>query len=233
MRPTVIVPGYLAAATDYAPLAQSLRTRLQAPVVVVPLTRQDWFVTLGGRPVTPILTQLEATINMILAESGATQVNLIGHSAGGWIGRIFMGEQPYCDRVWAGHPLVHTLITLGTPHQSQERWTRSNLDFVNQNYPGAFQQTVRYVCVAGKSRQGKRSWRFSEWFTYQSYALTIGVGDCWGDGVTPVDAAHLEGATNLTFDGVWHSPPERRGADLHKPWYGTEQVLAQWQHYLI
>jgi len=50
---------------------------------------------------------------------------------------------------WQAHTYVATLVTLGTPHVSQERWTRWNLDFVNNNYPGVY-RNIRYVCVAGK-----------------------------------------------------------------------------------
>ncbi|MEM1308474.1 MAG: lipase, partial [Cyanobacteria bacterium P01_H01_bin.153] len=124
---------------------------------------------------------------------------------------------------WAGHHHIQTLLTLGTPHISQERWTRRNLDFVNQTYPGAYQDDVDYICFAGKAVFGQR-WR--TWFTYNSYQLTAGQGDCWGDGITPVAAAHLEGAKNLILENVFHSP---------KPgvtWYGTPQVVNQWISYL-
>ena len=138
--PTVIVPGYLENAIAYRRLEQSLQ-ELDFPTVTVPLRRRDWLPTIGGRSVTPIVQQLDFTIKHTLQQHNATQINLIGHSAGGWISRIYMGEKPYLARgdvkpfLWEAHPLVATLITLGTPHISQERWTRSNLDFVTNNYP--------------------------------------------------------------------------------------------------
>jgi pimeloyl-ACP methyl ester carboxylesterase len=229
--PTVILPGYLASAQDYLALEQTL-TQQGFQTFTVPLTRQSWWVTLGGRPVTPILTVLDQTIRQVLEATQAPQVNLIGHSAGGWIARIYLGEVPYCDRTWAGRPLVNTLITLGTPHRSQERWTKRNLDFVNHNYPGAFYPDVRYICVAGKSIYGQLSWRLSEWFTYSSYQLTGGEGQTWGDGVTPIAAAHLEGATNLVLEKVQHSPrPSPQHLEIHR-WYGSPDSLAHWIQYL-
>ncbi len=227
--PIVILPGYLAPAQDYVELEQSLTSNGFA-ATTVPLKRQDWFVTLGGRPVTPILSLLDETIRRVLKQTQAPQVNLIGHSAGGWISRIYLGAQLYCDRAWSGHPLVKTLITLGTPHTSQERWTRRNLNFVNDNYPGAFHPTVNYVCIAGKAIYGKPSWKMGEWFTYQSYQLTGGQGQCWGDGVIPIAAAHLEGATNLVLESVQHSPrPTSRisRAEDHR-WYGSPEIVPQW-----
>jgi pimeloyl-ACP methyl ester carboxylesterase len=203
--------------------------------VTVPLTRKSWWVTLGGRPVTPILNVLDQTIRQALAQHQATQVNLIGHSAGGWISRIYMGGERYCDHQWNGLPLVKTLITLGTPHTSQERWTRSNLDFVNTHYPGAFYSGVNYVCIAGKSIYGKPSLRLGEWFAYQSYQITGGIGRCWGDGITPIESAHLEGATNLIYYNVQHSP---RSSEIGKQgelyyWYGSPEIVSEWLQYLV
>lgn len=229
--PTVILPGYLAAAPAYAELEQTLQA-MGMPAITVPLTQRDWWVTLGGRPVTPILAHLDRTIRRALQEYGTDRVNLVGHSAGGWISRIYLGEHPYCDHSWSGHTLVQTLITLGTPHTSQEQWTRKNLNFVNDTYPGAFYSHINYVCLAGKALYGRPSWRAGEWFTYQSYRLTCGNGDCWGDGVTPVAAAHLEGALNLTFDDVLHSPRSLNRPSLVHQWYGSPQVVQRWATYL-
>lgn len=229
MLPTVILPGYLESAIAYHPLEKSLQ-QMGFPVLTVPLRRRDWFPTLGGRPITPILIQLDLTVKKVLQQYNASNVNLIGHSAGGWICRIYLGEKPYLGRgvlipagPWQAHSYVSTLITLGTPHISQERWTRWNLDFVNQNYPGAFYPDVRYVCVAGKTIFGER--QRGKWLAYSSYQLTCGQGNCWGDGITPIAAAHLEGAENLVVEGVKHSP--RAGI-----WYGSPQILPTWVPYL-
>ena len=229
MLPTVILPGYLEGAIAYRQLEQSLQ-QMGLPTVTVPLRRRDWFPTLGGRPITPILQLLDRTVKQVLQQYNVSQINLIGHSAGGWISRIYLGEKPYLGRgevkpsIWSAHPQVSTLITLGTPHISQERWTRWNLDFVNNNYPGAFYPNVRYVCVAGKSIFGER--RRGSWLAYSSYRLTCGQGNCWGDGITPTTAAHLAGGENLVVEGVKHSP---KTAGL---WYGSPQIIPSWVSYL-
>ncbi|WP_427161380.1 esterase/lipase family protein [Aliinostoc sp. HNIBRCY26] len=222
--PTIIVPGYLESAIAYRPLEISLQ-QLGFPTLTVPLRRRDWIPTIGGRPITPILQQLDQTVKQALQEYHATQVNLIGHSAGGWISRIYLGEQPYGANIWNAHPLVATLITLGTPHTSQERWTRKNLDFVNLNYPGAFYPSIRYVCVAGKTIFGER--RRGGWLAYSSYQLTCGQGNTWGDGITPIAAAHLAGAENLVIEGVRHSP---RSPGI---WYGSPEKFPNWGQFLV
>jgi triacylglycerol esterase/lipase EstA (alpha/beta hydrolase family) len=230
--PTVILPGYFARATEYYDLEQALKG-LGIPSVTVPLRKRDWVSTLGGRSVVPILRRIDSTVQQVRQEYNTSVVNLIGHSAGGWIARIYLGDKPYnihgdvteAEGVWSAHRHVSTLITLGTPHVSQERWTKRNLDFVKDNYPGAFYSQIRYICIAGKAVFGEQN--LGSWLAYNSYKLTCGQGNCWGDGITPIVAAHLEGATNLTLDGVMHSP------NSSGIWYGSSEVLANWTAYLF
>jgi triacylglycerol lipase len=60
-------------------------------------------------------------VDQILIETGAKQIDLIGHSLGGIVARTFMtlGE---------GRGKVHTLVTLGTPHQG------TNLSFFAKGF---------------------------------------------------------------------------------------------------
>ncbi len=229
--PTVILPGYLAGAIDYQGLQQIL-IEAGYPTIIVPLIRRDWLPTLGGRSVLPILERLHQTVEQVRQDYDSSQINLIGHSAGGWISRIYLGEYLYdvhgvlANRtyVWKAHSVVSNLLTLGTPHTSFERWTRTNLDFVNLTYPGAFYSDVNYVCVAGKAIYGER--RPGSWLAHSSYQLTCGKGNEWGDGICPIESAHLDEAENLTLDHVRHSP--RSGG----VWYGSPDVVPQWMNYL-
>lgn len=225
--PSVILPGYLAGAIDYQQMQQTL-IEMGFLTVTVPLRARDWFPTLGGRSILPILERLDQTVQNVRQQYGVERINLIGHSAGGWIARIYLGEKLYDvhgmvdNRIyaWSAHRYVANLVTLGTPQTSYERWTLKNLNFVNLTYPGAFYPNVHYLCVAGKSVFGAR--RRGSWLAYSSYQLTGGRGDCWGDGITPIAAAHLDGAENITLENVWHSP--RSPGD----WYGTPKVVHQW-----
>jgi triacylglycerol esterase/lipase EstA (alpha/beta hydrolase family) len=230
--PTVILPGYLESAIAYLTLEKFLQQQ-GFPVVTVPLRRRDWLPTVGGRSMIPILRQLDRVVKDMLAKYGSSKINLIGHSAGGWISRIYLGEKPYVihgdvmedAKLWSAHPYIASLTTLGTPQTSLERWTKKNLDFVNHSYPGAFYPNVRYICVAGKSIYGQR--QRGSWLAYSSYKLTCGAGNTWGDGITPISAAHLEGANNLIIEGVKHSP---RSPGI---WYGSPAIASEWVKHLL
>ncbi len=227
--PIVIIPGYFASYREYEPLSNYLWQK-GLKSVIVPIKKSDWLPTLGGRSMMPILRSIDRTVKETLRQYGGSRVNLIGHSAGGWIARIYLGEKPYDihgdvkEILWNARSQVSTLITLGTPHISQERWTRLNLDFVRNNYPGAFYEDVNYVCIAGKSIYGEK--RLGAWLAYNSYLITCGCGNTWGDGITPVSAAHLEGATNLTFPDVNHSPVSKN------LWYGSPSIVDQWVEFV-
>ena len=231
MLPTIIIPGYFARAQEYQPLAQALTDR-GLPTEIVPLTIPDWLPTVGGRSMMPILRKIDATVKQAQDQYASSQVNIIGHSAGGWIARIYLGEIPYTvhgdvteiEGCWEAYRHVAHLVTLGTPHISLEPWTRKNLDFVKNNYPGAFYPQVKYICVAGRAVSGEQRWR--NWLAFNSYQITCGVGNTWGDGITPIEAAHLEGAMNLTIPDVFHSP-RREGL-----WYGSPEIIPQWASYL-
>ena len=59
----------------------------------------------------------------------------------------------------------------------------------------------------------------------QGYKQVCGSAAAWGDGITPVQTAHLDGAENVTLEGVFHTPV---GSSDARPWYGTPKVLDQW-----
>lgn len=227
--PTVILPGYLASDLPYQEMEKALEAQ-GFPAVTVPLRRHDWLPTVGGRSVSGIIKVLDATAQEAMSKYNCNSINLVGHSAGGWIARIYIGEQDYnihssdlrriAPRPARSH--VKTLLTLGTPHTSQERWTRKNLDFVNQTYPGAFYDDINYVCIAGRAIDGAEG----GWFTFNSYKLTGGDGAVWGDGIVPISVAQLGGARNVTLPDVYHSPRPGR------LWYGSEIVVKDWSRWL-
>lgn len=202
LNPIVIIPGYGAPAFSY----MAFQTMLQAAlpentyVGVVPVMRRHWALTAGGRPMTPILRIVDQAVQTALAKTGASHVTLIGHSAGGWIGRVYLGDQSYPPTssgvVYNGRRFVKQLVCLGTPHSSGEPVTRKNMSFVNVNYPGAFYDDVEYLNFGGDGVTIPPStapfWRFWQplWMSRLSYRLT----DPW----LPVDKPAVGDGTFLS-----------------------------------
>ena len=89
-----------------------------------------WYPTLLGGDFAPMLDAIEATVRSIGETNDADRETnprrdlcVVGHSAGGWLARLWMGDAPYVNgRVYGGAPRVKTLLTLGTPHNSLEEY---------------------------------------------------------------------------------------------------------------
>lgn len=205
VNPIVIIPGYGASARVYAGLRQNLLDSLPpgADVTVVPLSPWSWAATVGGRPVTKVLSTVDATVRATLRRTGASHVTLIGHSAGGWIARLYLGDVPYPDvltgKAWQGRNHVRQLICLGTPHVSGEPVTKRNMSFVNTQYPGAFYESVEYINFGGDavtvpvSMKHIPHWQFWQplWMARLSYYLT--------DPLADKDCSHVGDGTFIPF----------------------------------
>ena len=75
--------------------------------------------------------RLGEAIEQLSAATGYERIHVIGHSLGGLIARYFVQRL-------GGDSRVHTLVTLGTPHQgTQLAWAASLLPLVRQLTPGS------------------------------------------------------------------------------------------------
>lgn len=87
---------------------------------------------------------------------GLSQVILVGHSAGGWLGRAFMADPMYFESPsedpGAPHQGVAHLVTLGTPHiapaaELARDMTGGALSWVNRTYPGKRSKDSRVLAA--------------------------------------------------------------------------------------
>ncbi|KAK4768620.1 hypothetical protein SAY87_003761 [Trapa incisa] len=279
-RPAVILPGLGNNTGDYAKLQSILLDKYGVSTVVANVSRVDWLRNAAGlfdlnywrgtlRP-RPVLDWYLERVNIAVQEAKELteggMLSLIGHSAGGWLARVYMEEYGATD--------ISLLLTLGTPHQPPPKdagvidQTRGLLNYVQNNCTKAvYAPQLKYVCVAGRYIQGARFFggsdenvmsavpanggqlmseariadsvddstsKYPTWrarFIGQGYKQVCGLADVWGDGVVPETAAHLEGALNLSLQGVYHSPVG--SDDESRPWYGSPAIIEQWVTHLL
>lgn len=138
--------------------------------------------------------------------AGDSPITLLSHSAGGWLGRLYMLD--------FGTDGIDQFVSLGSPHLPPPPGvidqTRGILTFVEKNCPGAYHAPdVRYVTIAGKYIRGAPllgKGSIAQKIVGAGYQQVCGDAEVDGDGVVPLPSAHLEGALNITLEGVYHSP---------------------------
>ncbi|CAN6703784.1 unnamed protein product [Malus baccata var. baccata] len=168
-RPAVLLPGLGNNSTDYQKLELTLRG-YGVSTVVAKVSRIDWLRnaaglvdpnywrgTLSPRPVLDwYLKRVDEAVQEAKELSQGGTLSLVGHSAGGWLARLYMEEFGFSD--------ISLLLTLGTPHQPPPKGmsgvidqTRGLLDYVNKHCSKAvYTPELKYVCIAGRYIQGAR-----------------------------------------------------------------------------
>jgi len=136
------------------------------------------------------------------------KVALIGHSAGGWICRAYLSERNYGGKSYGGHQLVHSLITLGSPHGNAPGAAFKGVEWVNNEIMDS-SSGVRALAVGGTGYKGDSSGQL----TQGAYAFCCELGSDGsqydGDGVTPIQSAlamkkYMPHADTLVLDDVGH-----------------------------
>ena len=221
----VILGGFMSMSSLYGTLRLALAQLTGQPVYVVETRGMDWMPSLLPAGWLYVLRKLDRTVRRAskLTESG--RVNLIGHSEGGVLGRLYLSPEPFLGQVFGGLEWVGRLITLGSPHHNERRWLHGGMmaRWVEDRVPGAcFSPQVQYCSVAGKLVRGDSQGSLRERHVYSFYEQIGGDGNAWGDGLVPVASALLAGSHQITLEGVGHF------AGFGGPWYGTEETIANW-----
>ena len=224
-QPIVFLGGFLSSPGAYRDMQQALAQITGQAVWIVEARSYDWLGNIVPAGWAHLLRKLDRTVQRARRNSTTGKVTLIGHSAGGILGRLYLSPRPFLGRAYKGQDYVAHLITLGSPHYNQRRliyggWLSK---WVNERYPGAFfAPPVRYTSVAGKLIRGDRYGSRRERQSYAFYKNIIGDGNVWGDGLIPVPSALLEGSHQITLDGVSHFK------GFGGPWYGEPEVIGRW-----
>ena len=176
LAPVVLLaPGFLTMPGWYDDLAASLRGRGAAEVLVAPVYLPDW-VLAAVRGLGPITTRVARALlaagerSVASTASRGAPVLLVGHSAGGLIGRLLTSPDPFEGRTLNAAGRIGALVTLGTPNaapplgRDRARWARrvgeAGARFAERHVPGAaFAPTTGYVSVASQLVVGRRTTR--------------------------------------------------------------------------
>ena len=188
-----------------------------------------------------LISSEETEIATTTTSGNEPRLSVVGHSAGGWLARIWMGEETYDGQTYDGQKYVDTLLTLGTPHLSVEEYPfgrvsekrrsegpmseearGSSLRFSNEFCDASTFPNCKIICIAG---DGIRGGRDAPWAINASYKCTCRKEDVSGDGVCPIESAILPGChKSLILDDVIHSPVANR----RSKWYGDREIVEQW-----
>ncbi|KAK4537009.1 hypothetical protein CDCA_CDCA10G3034 [Cyanidium caldarium] len=253
--PCLVLPGLGNSAADYVALLPQLPTGSRCLSVArydwarnVPtlFTQSYWRGKLEPWQIMPwYLARLDRCLREMLAApeavdtagTGSARVNLIGHSAGGWLARIYLAEFAADDV----RRRVAALVTLGTPNVAPPPGvfdqTRGLLAYLARHHPlpcsaahsvGAAATTAfahtRLTCVGSRAVRGDlRSGKLEEAVAYTSYWPVCGRGRVAGDGIVPAKSAFLCGARAIVLADARHSPLTAK----HN-WYGSPQHFRQW-----
>jgi len=239
----VILPGFLAGASKYEGFAATLANRGRfASVDILPIQQLQWIPTLFGASFRFYLEALEAALTR---PDGSRPVVLVGHSAGGWLARLYLGLSRE-GRVYDGRaytppsPQILTLVTLGTPHYSTEKYpfgrfserrrgedpslpphvAASSLQLTNFLYDDPAALGCEVVSVCGVGVLGEEGNDAGMAYTFNGCdAKSL------GDGVTPLPIAVARGSRDVVQVDCTH------GAGQPK-WYGSEEGVDQWLHHI-
>lgn len=221
----VILGGFMSSSALYNTMRVTLVRLTGRPVYVVEARSADWIPSMVPAGWLYLLRKLDNTVRTAAKHSTSGRVTLIGHSAGGVLGRLYLSPEPFLGQRFQGLARVSQLITLGSPHYNRRRWIHGGMmaRWVDDRVPGAcFAPQVQYCSVAGKLVRGDRQGSLRQRHAHSFYDQIEGRGDAWGDGLVPVASALLAGSQQIVLEGVGHF------AGFGNPWYGTAESVAAW-----
>lgn len=239
----ILLPGYGCSKDDYLEFKDScLKRNIQLDIVDI--KRHDW-LRLFKSAVTkeywdydcnPYITYdwyLDKTLETVeksFIENNMNPITLCGHSAGGWLGRAFIGDNNIYGTKIKSSKYVSKLITMGTPNIPPNNKymdiTHGCLNYVNNNFPGAYIDDIDYITLGSSVKKINTnkilSWK--EYIVSNSYINMVGSKNniINGDGIVPIESVHLDGAKQITFENVYHFKSN------NKKWYGDESVIDSW-----
>ena len=220
-NPIIILGGFLITSDSYNPAKNAIENISGRKVYVVDVTRGDWLKSNSAEGWITILNKVNRMVAFALNETKAKKVDLIGHSSGGIILRLYLSSEPFKDVIYNGKSTTRNLITLGSPHQAV-RATKLRR-FVDETYPANFFKNINYVSIGGKVEiKSKQTSLFTKLVARNSYKSISGDKNESGDGLVPLSSSLLRNSQQITLPNTVH------GGIFGKNWYGSTSKVREW-----
>ena len=202
-------------------MKKTIKSVFNREVHIVDISRKDWFKTNSIRGWTIILDKVEDKIFQIVGENKKQKIDLIGHSSGGIILRLYLSNESFNQKIYNGKSITSNLITLGRPHQAKR--ATSLRKFVDEKYPGNFFNEVNYISVGGRVKLDSVETRmFTRVLAKNFYKSISGIKEEDGDGLVPLSSSILNGSQKIILQNTSHS------GLFGENWYGTPSKTKEW-----
>jgi triacylglycerol esterase/lipase EstA (alpha/beta hydrolase family) len=183
--PVLLVPGYGGSVTGLQALAGRLRSA----------GKQVTIMSLPGDGTADLREQakaLRSAARSVLSSSGASSLDVVGYSAGGVVARLWVSD-------YGGASVARRVITLGSPNHGTQLADLGEL--IGGACPLACQQLAQnssLLIALNRDRPAAVLSFVSIWTTHD-------------DVVLPAESARLDGALDLTVQGVCASSQVQHG----------------------
>ena len=222
-NPIIILGGFLITAEAYNTVKNTIENISGRKVYVVDVTRGDWFKSNSAEGWINILNKVKNKVTFALKETKAKKIDLIGHSSGGIMLRLYLSSEPFKDEIYNGQSTTSNLITLGSPHQAVNATKLRK--FVDEKYPGNFFKNINYVSIGGQvDINSEQTSLLTKLIAKESYKSISGDKYENGDGLVPLSSSLLINSQQIILQQTVH------GKIFGKNWYGSTSKVKEWWH---
>lgn len=220
-NPLVLLGGFLITSEAYFEIKKTFEKNFSRKVYIVEISRMDWLKTNSIAGWSNILNKVDYCVKNVLKESTSRKIDLIGHSSGGVMLRLYLSKDKFNGKNYNGCEFTSNLITLGSPHQA--RRATSLRKFVDEKFPGNFFKDVNYISIGGELTVNSSESSFlTKALAEKSYKSISGVKISTGDGLVPLSSSLLKGSQKIILPETSHSKI------FGKNWYGINKRIIEW-----
>jgi len=185
------------------------------------VTRRDWLKSNSANGWINILNKVHDKVALALKENTAKTIDLIGHSSGGIMLRLYLSGEPFKDVIYDGKSKTRNLITLGSPHQAIKATALRK--FVDEKYPGNFFKNINYISIGGEIEiNTEQTSILTKLIARDSYKSISGDKNAKGDGLVPLSSSLLINSQQIIMPETVH------GGIFGKNWYGSSSKVQEW-----